>query len=322
MSLGGCLAGKSVQGFPEKSTPTLPYNPETGITKPVKTALAAITFSLSLLGGVTCAQAVQVTLYDGNPNASPASQGQLGFGALARNGFPLSSDPANPTPGYESAGSGGRTLNTAFNPLGGGNFTTEYAGYANYNPATGQFFNRTYTLDQTLGYSITFNLALNPTSTNTTANRSAFSVTITNSDGLSGIELGFEPNSIIGRNADFTPGDTATFNTSASTNYTLAVQGNNYTLSWGGGTLSGALRSYSFDPATSQPPLPFNPYRIGNFLFFGDNTGQESGTFTLGAVSVNTNTANAAVPFDFNPTFGLLILGAWTAFSHLKTKQK
>ncbi|GET38982.1 PFE-CTERM domain-containing protein [Microseira wollei] len=287
----------------------------------MKTALAAITVSLSLLAVVSRAQAVQVTLYDGNPNVSPGSQGQLGFGALAGNGFPLSLDPANPTSGYESVGSGGRTVDTAFTPPNIFNSTTEYAGYANYNPLTGQFFNRTYTLDQTLGYSITFNLALN-SSTDNTLNRSAFSITVTSSDGLSGIEIGFEPNSIIGRNADFTPGDTANFNTSASTNYTLAVVGNNYTLSWGSGSLAGALRSYSFDPANSDPPLgTFNPYRIGNFLSFADNTGQESGTFTLGAVSVSTNTA-AAVPFNFNPTFGLLILGAWTGFIHLKTQQK
>jgi len=288
----------------------------------VKTALTAITFSLSLLAEVTCAQAVQVTLYDGNPKVSPGSQGLLGFGALARNGFPLSLDPANPTSGYESAGSGGRTVDTAFTPPNIFNSTTEYAGYANYNPLTSEFFNRTYTLDQTLGYNITFNVALN-SSTDNTPNRSAFSLTVTSSDGSSGIEIGLEPNSIIGRNADFTPGETASFNTSASTNYTLAVVGNNYTLSWGSGTLTGALRTYIFDPASSDPPLgTFNPYRIGNFLSFADNTGQESGTFTLGSVSVSTNTAAAAVPFNFNPTFGLLILGAWTGFLHLKTKQK
>lgn len=296
--------------LPRTLNTNLALKPRNRDQNTVKTALTAITVSLSLLAAVSPSEAATVTLYNGTGLPETQSPIWLVPGALNSSGAIVAPNRAPVA--------GGVIVNT--NPA---NPQTEYSGYSNYNPLSGNFFNASFpTLDRNLGYSISFNVALN-SSTNTTANRSAFSVTVTSSDGLSGIEIGFEPGSIIGRNADFTPGETASFNTSAPSTYTLAVQGSNYTLSSGSQIISGALRTYSFDPQASNPPLGnFNPYRVGNFLFFGDNTGQESGIFTLGAVSVTTNTANAAVPFDFNPTFGLLIVGAWTAFRHLRSKQK
>ena len=100
--------------------------------------------------------------------------------------------------------------------------------------------------------------------------------------------------------------ETASFTTSTTNNYELKVDSSGYKLFANSGTLpilNGSLRTYNFTPATSNPPLPFNPYATENFLFLGDNTGQAHGNFTLGAVSVST------VPFDFSPTLGLAFIG-------------
>ena len=312
MSLGGCLAGKSVQGFPDKSTPTLPYNPETRITKPVKTALAAITFSLSLLAGVTCAQAVQVTLYDGNSGVTPNQAGAapngpwLAFGTLG---------------GSQSVVPGGTNLNT----IGDRNFT---AGYSNRSPGftPGALVNPAFpNLDRNAGYTLNFTVQIVSEVSDgpNGANRAGFSVIANSSDVAAGtaasIELGFKNDRVFAQNVGFTAGEQTTgFNPVGANaiNYSLSVSGNNYQLFANGNSiLSGALRDY-----TSFAGTP-NPYTTSNFIFLGDNTTQSRANINLNAVSVNTNTA-AAVPFDFNPTFGLLILGAWTGFRHLKTKQK
>jgi hypothetical protein len=60
--------------------------------------------------------------------------------------------------------------------------------------------------------------------------------------------------------------------------------------------LTGSLRTYQFDPLNSSPPLPFNPYEIPGFLFFGDNTGQESGEFRLHRASIKAATESVPGP--------------------------
>ena len=280
----------------------------------MKTALTAITVSFTLLAAVSRSEAATVTLYNGT--GLPAAQNPVWIapGALRSQQLPTSPPitvPVNVAPS-ETVVSGGVQLDTAAN-------SAEYSGYSNYtyNPSANQLqlINSQFpTLDRTFGYSLSFNVALDSTTSNSN-DRAALSVTVISND-RQGIELGFESGLIFAQSSNFVRAENAAFNTTSNSSYTLTVQGSGYTLSNGSQTLSGALRSYIFNPLTSQPPLPFNPYTTPNFLFFGDNTGQESGTFTLGAVSVT------AVPFDFNPTIGLLILGAWTAFRHLKNKQK
>ena len=299
--------------LPRKLNTNLALKPRNRDQNTVKTALTAITVSLSLLAAVSRTEAVTVTLYNGT--GLPANQNPVWIVPSAlrsQSGFPVIVAPS------ETQVSGGVQLNTAGN-------NAEYSGYSNYtyNQSTNQIqlINSQFPpLDRNIGYNLSFNVALNSSTTNSN-DRSAFSVTAISSD-RQGIELGFEPGLIFAQSPTFVRAENAAFNTNSSATYTLTVQGSGYTLSNGSQSLSGSLRSYNFNPLASQPPLPFNPYTTPSFLFFGDNTGQESGTFTLGAVSVTTNTANAAVPFDFNPTVGLVILGAWTAFSHLRTKQK
>lgn len=133
-----------------------------------------------------------------------------------------------------------------------------------------------------------------------TDDRAGFSIIAISSDAQTGIELGFTKRNL-GANGGifaqqdnplFTRGVNANLNISTATDYKLVVQGSTYTLFAGGVAIPSLtnqpLRNYTaFNPTTSQPALPFNPYRQPSFLFFGDDTDQASATFTLGNISVN-----------------------------------
>lgn len=251
------------------------------------------------------ANAISKTLYDASGLPEDNSPQWLIPGALQSSGLPTSLS------GTSVAG-GVRVDSNANN--------AEYSGYSNYNPLTGNFINPSFpTLDQNNGYSISFNVGLD-TTTDNNSNRAAFSVT-TIGAGNQGIEIGFDSNQIFAQNSNFTPAvaETQALTTSASTDYQLQISGNNYQLlaDLGSGfapVIDGSLRTYNFNPLASEPPLgTFNPYQIPDFLFFGDNTGQEYGTFTLGEVSVET----ASVPFDFSPTLGLALVGIGIATRRL-----
>ncbi|WP_088889443.1 choice-of-anchor Y domain-containing protein [Leptolyngbya ohadii] len=182
----------------------------------------------------------------------------------------------------------GVTLSTQSGPP---NATRGYAGYSNYtfNLATfaPQLVNNSFpALDSNRGFSLSFRLSVNAEQSN--PNRSGFSVTLLN-NSAQGIELGFKSNRIFAQSDTFTEAETVTpsFSLSSPIDYKLAVQGNGYQL-FANNTqiLNGQLRSYQFDPATSDPPLPFNAYRLPNFLFLGDNTDQGSTSVTLGNISI------------------------------------
>ncbi|MEC4891384.1 MAG: hypothetical protein SAL07_03375 [Oscillatoria sp. PMC 1051.18] len=270
----------------------------------MKKTLSLITVSLSLFFGAGSTQAASITLYDGSLGTAPLSQGELIPGAIQSNG--------SPTIISENLVSGGVQVDTDAN-------SAEYSGYSNYNPATSTFVNPSFpTLDDTVGYSLFFNASLDSTTSNSN-DRAAFSVLVTGA-GNQAIEIAFENGLIFGQNANFTRGENAAFDTTSNTNYEIRVSSGNYTL-FGGGSpiITGALRQYVFNPATSQPPLIFNPYQIPNFIAFADNTGQEDGVFTFRSASVTTA---AAVPFEFSPGLGLLILGAWLTVFQLKNRKK
>ena len=192
-----------------------------------------------------------------------------------------------PLPQSNSVGT--PTLNTN---LGAGN--TGYAGYTNYDPLSAQstfsLINPASfpTLNRTTGFTVSFNVAVTAETSN--PNRAGFSVTVMSSDGA-GIELGFKEEGandrIFAQSADFIESEFITTNINAASTYVLTILDNSYTLSNGTQTLTGSLRNYNFNPLTSTPPLPFNPYISPNFLFFGDNTDQGNATFTLGSISAD-----------------------------------
>src|SRR4028118_1770557 len=245
----------------------------------------------------------KITLYDGITNlpaATPPGIGTPSGTALAYLQIPL---PSTTPPFVHSEAEGAfwpntTGINTA--TIYPSNSPAGYAGYSNYNPqslltpaaAILPPFTAA-TLDRTAGYTISFNAAI-PTETSD-PNRAGFSVTAISSDGLYGLELGFKNGRIFAQSATFTEPTTlgpenANFNTSANNNYVLKVQGTTYELfanNFPSAILTGPLRQIQFDPALSQPPLSFNPYRLPSFLFFGDNTDQGSATFRLGRIAVN-----------------------------------
>lgn len=269
----------------------------------INSALVAATAAVSTVVVNGAAQAASVTLYNGT--GLPGAQGQLLFRAIDSSGNPVWSG--------ESAVAGGVQIDSNF----GG---AEYAGYSNYNPLTISFVNSPlpYTLDPTTGYSIFFSAALNST-TSSSDDRAAFSVTAT-SVGGSSIEIAFENNLIFAQNDSFTRGENAAFTTSTATNYELRVIGSGYQFFANSSSLlTGSLRNYVFNPFANSPPLTFNPYTIDNYIFFGDNTGQEDGIYTLGEVRVQTGVAG--VPFEFPAWTGILIMGIGTTVYQLRRKK-
>ncbi|MEB3214023.1 MAG: pre-peptidase C-terminal domain-containing protein [Leptolyngbyaceae bacterium] len=145
-------------------------------------------------------------------------------------------------------------------------------------------------LNASLGYTLSFTVSIDAETSS--QNRAGFSILAVNSDGTSSIELGFTNSDIFAQSTTFTRAETftpTTFNMSDRVRYDLYVADTGYQLFANSSpVLSGSLRTYDFDPMTSDPPLPLNPYRTPNLLFLGDNSDFSSATFTLGNVSLFT----------------------------------
>ncbi|MEG4092154.1 DUF4347 domain-containing protein, partial [Microcoleus sp. Pol12B4] len=253
------------------------------------------------------------TLYDGTNYSPlpPTSATTPGIGTAAGTQLAYGQLPLPFPAGSGSLPGGAYSPNTGINTASvtAANNTTGYAGYTNYKytptPAPGTFtpVNATFpALNLTNGYSVSFNVAITAETSNSD-NRAGFSIIAISSDGQNGIELGFT-NRNLGVNGGifaqnggasptlFTRGENAPlpFDINTPTDYKLVVQGTTYSLFAGTTALltDQPLRNYTaFNPATSQPALPFNPYTQPNFLFFGDATDQASATFTLGPILVN-----------------------------------
>ena len=208
---------------------------------------------------------------------TPAGR-RLAYGQIP---VPFSVAPAQPF----AIGAGTGTLNTN-NPSSA---NTGYAGYTNYDSNTLNLLpSFTTKLDSDTGYNLAFTLQVNTEASN--PNRAGFSLTVTSAN-QTGIELGFRTNEIFSQTSNFTEFSNFGISTTVAGNYTLQVVNGQYTLLDDGATIGNfvnrSLISYSFNPALSSPPLPFNPYTSPNFLFFGDNTDQGNANFTISNISVN-----------------------------------
>lgn len=140
-------------------------------------------------------------------------------------------------------------------------------------------------LDRSVGFSLMFSLQIleekhvNP-------NRAGFSLIVLSSD-LKGVELAFWEDQIWAQSDRplFVRGEgSRPFNTwSRMVDYTLAVQGDAYTLLANDEPiLKGALKDYS---VFATPPFDF-VYRQPDFLFFGDNTGSAAARIAIAAIRV------------------------------------
>jgi len=232
-------------------------------------------------------------LYDGS-NFTVAPNLGLGSGGIRRLAYGQIPTPTGPAPLVPLAtGAGTGTLNTNFSAGATpafANASVGYAGYANFDPATLALLpNFTTKLDAEIGFTIGFTLQIANETSN--PNRAGFSMTVIANDGK-GIELGFRTNQIFVQSSNFTETSNSPINTTATRSYTLKVVNGQYTLLDGttpvGSLVNQPLINYNFNPATSTPPIPFNPYTTPNFLFFGDNTDQGNSQFTISNITVNT----------------------------------
>lgn len=190
------------------------------------------------------------------------------------------------------------------------NANTGYAGFTNYtldlsslNPSDLSTItlepvsNNFPVLNAAAGFTLAFDLTVLQESS--AAARAGFSALIISSDPSKGIELGFKEQ---GNNSDRVFAQNANLNSasegesstlpleiSQTKTYWISVTGTTYSLAANGvQILSGSLRDYSFNPATSNPPFPgsANPYEAANLIFFGDNTDQAHAQFRLGQIAV------------------------------------
>jgi hypothetical protein len=221
-----------------------------------------------------------LTLYDPTVPTRPGQQGWLAVntGLLGR----------------ESGSANGTILDTSLFPL-------DLAGYSN-RVATSQapLVNGAFpSLDRTVGFRLDFRLHL-LNDVNASPNRAGFSVTLLDQSPIPlGIELGFQrdPASgpavqgrIFSQEGGATPfqeigerSDSLSF--SSAETYSLRFLEQSYVLLAGNTVvLSGALRDYSQAP--SDPRIPFNPYRLPNVLFLGDNTSRSSAQVELGSLTL------------------------------------
>ncbi len=233
-----------------------------------------------------------------NGTGLPKAQGWIDFNQIpvpvsaAFNKPPFLSSSAKPV--VETPSATGITFRTDEGITTITDLNQGYAGYSNYTAAPVvsvplsfkvEKINSAFpTLDRTTGYSLSFKLVV--TSEVSNPNRAGFSI-ILNSEDTKGIELGFKGDRIFAQSSTFTEDEKATFSTNALTDYKLAVKGDGYELFANNASiLKGALRTYQFDPATSNPPLPASPYVLPSFLFLGDNTDQGRANVTLGAIAI------------------------------------
>jgi len=237
-----------------------------------------------------------VTTFLFNGAGLPKAQGWIDFNQIPTP-FLLDRLPffsTKVTPVVQTPGAMGVTFKTDEGIVTITDLNQGYAGYSNYtatpvlsSPVTfnSAKINSAFpTLDRTAGYSLSFKLAV--TSEVSNSNRAGFSI-ILNSEDAKGIELGFKSDRIFAQSSTFTEDEKTTFGTNVLTDYKLSVKGDGYELFANNASLlKGSLRTYQFDPKTSNPPLPVNPYTLPSFLFLGDNTDQGRANVTLGAITI------------------------------------
>ncbi|MGD1858989.1 MAG: DUF4347 domain-containing protein [Leptolyngbyaceae cyanobacterium] len=199
-----------------------------------------------------------------------------------------------------------------------------YAGYSNhiFNPIAGTFNPVDAlpgapdfpTLDSTAGYTLSFNAQVVSEVVESGRPRAGFSVIAVSQDPSKAVELAFQAGQIFAQTLDgsnqfiASTTDTVTFDTTKEVQYSLAVQGNSYTLSANGtAILTGTLQDYTSGNTNGG----LNPYNTSNFLFLGDNTTSARGEFRLNQIAVETPTLVRFVPDTDYTSDATLNFRAW-----------
>lgn len=172
-------------------------------------------------------------------------------------------------------------------------------------------------LDSSAGFVVRFNLQLVFEEHSGSTDRAGFSVIVLDSSAK-GVELGFWADEIWAQDDDplfthSTGTETATFDTTAMTQYDLSIQGGTYWLSAGGPALvTGALKDYSDFDHTTVPGLPADPYEMSNFLFFGDNTTSASATVGIAMIEL--------IPIPEPASVTILLVGCAAALARRRRR--
>jgi hypothetical protein len=215
--------------------------------KPATALKLAAVLGLAVL---LAAPASAVTLYDAAQGSKPADQGWT----------PL----VLGTPGSDSVAAGLYTLDTT-------------VASATYH---GHYRISALPLDTAAGFELSFSLAVQAEA-HTDATRSGYSVVMVGNDPTHEIELAFWSDYVWSYDyvgGAFVHGSDAALDTSVLRHYTLAVAGQQYTLSADGTLLlSGALKDYT--PAGLV-------YTTPNFIFFGDDSSRGGSVTQLGQVTL------------------------------------
>lgn len=168
------------------------------------------------------------------------------------------------------------------------------------------------TLDRTTGFEISFELKV-VSESHVSPNRAGFSVIVIGED-LQGIELGFFTDEVWAYDTGFVKAETAAYQTTVDTQYTLFGGASGYslvadsTVSDAETILSGIWRDYN---PTGLNAL-VDPYDNPSFLFFGDDTTSAQAEVMLGSIAVST------VPL---PGGLLLLLSAFGALGLARFKR-
>lgn len=237
-------------------------------------------FGAAVLAWATTSVSWAAVLYDGSMGTSPAAQGYFSYGS------------AHPTGTYFTQNPGSIELNST-------SIITIQSGFQNYTPSLTGLENPAFpTLDSSTGYTVSVNMQT-VSENHAVDDRAGFNL-IAISANETGIALGFWPGSIFAQNADFSAGESASFDTTAAiTQYDLSVTGSSYALSTGSTTLlSGPLRSYSDSSDPSFIVLP-------NFVFFGDDTGGAGGDTIVSRLAVTVPEPASASLLLLGGVFGL-----------------
>jgi hypothetical protein len=229
----------------------------------MKTSVAAIITSLSLVIGALPASAVELFNGLSTPSQTPAQQGWQYLATY----YPLA-----PT---LTATNQGTVLDT----------TGQISNYASF------FRQSPLALNRTTGYDVKFRVRIEDHNSSSNNNAGFSIIVMSNLSGNEtqpyGIDLGFWESSIWAKNANFTRGESVSLNTGAMQEYRLSVKGNSYQLFVNNSLtpiLTGSLRQY---PGFTPPPGFPNPYTTGNMIVMGDNSSQASAEVTIASVEVN-----------------------------------
>ncbi len=221
-------------------------------------------------------------VYNGALNTLPQDQGWVVFLPPFGSGGGTQTQVAT-SPGYV-------TLDSSSANASRGGYFSHFSFFASIPPVA---VNGAWpVLNANAGYSVRFDLRV-VSETHATGHRAGVSVISLSSAGP-GIELGIWEDRVWAQAGGvppvlFTQSEGAWCDTGDGfRRYDLNMQGGVYTLCVDGvRVLSGPMRDYSAWESSGSG-LPFNPYRIRNFLFIGDNTSSASARADIARIEVRT----------------------------------